>query len=52
LKAAQAAGTVRADIDVVDLKSLLVGYQAMLRHRADSTAADRLMAVMHAGLTR
>jgi len=50
LSAAQAAGHVRLDLDVVDLKSLIVGYQAVLRHRSDPAAADRLIAVLHAGL--
>jgi len=52
LTAAQTAGAVRTDIDVHDLKSLLVGYQAMLRHRADPEGAGRLVAVMRAGLSR
>ena len=51
LRAAQTEGHVRADVDVRDLKSLVVGYQAMVRHRADVDAVPRLLAVMHAGLS-
>lgn len=50
LSAAQAAGEVRSDVDVADLKSLVVGYQAALRYRNDTAAADRLVAMLHAGL--
>lgn len=50
LTAAQAAGAVRDDVDVADLKSLVVGYQAALRYRNDPAAADRLIALLHAGL--
>ena len=50
LGAAQAAGAVRLDLDVADVKSLVVGYQAMLRHRDDPAAADRLIAMLNAGL--
>jgi AcrR family transcriptional regulator len=51
LHAAQAAGRVRSDVDVRDLKSLVVGYQAMVRHRADAEAIPRLLTMMHAGLS-
>ncbi|WP_375426508.1 TetR/AcrR family transcriptional regulator [uncultured Friedmanniella sp.] len=50
LSAAQAARAVRDDIDVADLKSLVVGYQAALRYRNDDHAADRLVDLLHAGL--
>lgn len=50
LSAAQAAGDVRSDLDVADLKSLVVGYQTMLRHRGDPVAVDRLISLLHAGL--
>lgn len=50
LSAAQAAGAVRRDLDAVDIKALVVGYQAALRHRPEPAAADRLLEVLHAGL--
>ncbi|WP_375432890.1 TetR/AcrR family transcriptional regulator [uncultured Friedmanniella sp.] len=50
LTAAQASGDVRSDLGVADLKSLVVGYQALLRHRADPAAADRLITMLNAGL--
>lgn len=50
LTAAQAAEAVRDDLDIADVKSLVVGYQAMLRHRADPAAVDRLIAMLNAGL--
>jgi AcrR family transcriptional regulator len=50
LTAAQRDGSVRADLDVADIKALLLGYQAMLRYRADPAATERLTAMIHAGL--
>jgi len=40
----------RTDLDVADIKALLLGYQAMLRYRADPAATERLTAMIHAGL--
>jgi AcrR family transcriptional regulator len=48
LRAAQKAGTVRADVSVPDLKALVVGTQAMQAARPD--AADRLTEVVLDGL--
>jgi AcrR family transcriptional regulator len=53
LAAAQQAGDVRADVDTADVKALMAGCLA--RGRAaeggmDSTARDRLVAVIRAGL--
>ena len=50
LDAAQAVGAVRGDLDVADLKSLVVGYQAALRYRDEPAAAERLLTLLHAGL--
>jgi AcrR family transcriptional regulator len=47
---AQQAGAVRADVDVLDLKTLLVGCQAMLRYRTDPDSTRRLLAVIRDGL--
>ncbi len=48
LRAAQDAGTVRRDLDVRDLKALMVGTQAMQTYSAD--AAERLTEVVLDGL--
>ncbi|KUI29292.1 TetR/AcrR family transcriptional regulator [Mycobacterium sp. GA-2829] len=48
LTAAQRAGTVRPDIGARDVKTLLVGCQAM--HASDVAAAPRLLDVMFAGM--
>lgn len=48
LVAAQDAGTVRRDLDVRDLKALLVGAQAMQSYNAE--AAERLTEVVLDGL--
>jgi AcrR family transcriptional regulator len=48
LRAAQKAGTVRRDLDVRDLKALMVGAQAMQTYNAD--AAERLTEVLLDGL--
>jgi AcrR family transcriptional regulator len=50
LTAAQAAGAVRDDLDAADIKALVVGYQAALRHQPEPAAAKRLLEVLHAGL--
>jgi AcrR family transcriptional regulator len=50
LEAAQRAGAVRRDVDVADLKSLLVGCQAMQRQRGDPAATRRLVAIAFDGL--
>jgi AcrR family transcriptional regulator len=48
LRVAQDAGSVRRDLDVRDLKALMVGAQAMQSYNAD--AAERLTAVVLDGL--
>src|SRR4051794_16343085 len=48
LRAGQKAGTVRRDLDVRDVKALLVGAQAMQTYNAD--AAERLTEVVLDGL--
>ena len=48
LRAAQTAGTVRADVDVPDVKALLVGCNAMQASNPD--AAERLTEVVLDGL--
>jgi AcrR family transcriptional regulator len=48
LRAAQEAGTVRRDLDVRDVKTILVGAQAMQAYRPD--AAARLAEVVLDGL--
>ena len=48
LRAAQKAGTVRRDVDVPDVKTIVVGAQAMQAYRPD--AAERLTEVMLDGL--
>jgi AcrR family transcriptional regulator len=48
LRAAQNTGTVRRDLDVRDLKALMVGAQAMQSYNAD--AAERLTEVVLDGL--
>ena len=50
LARAQQAGAVRADIDVKDVKSLLVGCHAMQRHACDAGATRRLLGVLKDGL--
>ena len=47
---ASVSSPVRADLDVADVKALLLGYQAMLRYRADPAATSRLTVMIHAGL--
>lgn len=48
LRAAQDAGTVRRDVDVADVKALLVGLQAMQGY--NDAAANRLVDVVLDGL--
>jgi AcrR family transcriptional regulator len=48
LRAAQKAGTVRPDVDVPDVKALMVGAQAMQTYNAE--AAERLTEVILDGL--
>lgn len=48
LRAAQKAGTVRRDVDVPDVKAILVGAQAIQSYNAD--AAERLTEVVLDGL--
>jgi hypothetical protein len=47
---AQEAGAVRTDIDVYDLKTLLVGWQAIRRYAGNSDQAERMLAVLSDGL--
>jgi len=51
LARAQQAGTVRPDIDVHDVKTLLVGCQAMQRYSRDSQQTRRMVQIMTNGLT-
>jgi AcrR family transcriptional regulator len=51
LARAQEAGAVRPDVDVRDVKTLLVGCQAMQRYSNDSAVTDRLLAIIRDGLT-
>jgi len=51
LARAQQAGTVRADIDVQDVKTLLVGCQAMQRYSGDRHQTRRMVQIMTNGLT-
>jgi hypothetical protein len=48
LRAGQKAGTVRRDLDVRDVKALMVGAQAMQTYNAE--AAERLTEVVLDGL--
>lgn len=50
LAGAQRAGAVRTDIDAADLKTLLVGCQAMQRYRADDVSTSRMLAIVRDGL--
>jgi AcrR family transcriptional regulator len=50
LARAQRAGTVRPDIDVQDVKTLLVGCQAMQRYSGDSGQTRRMVEIMTSGL--
>jgi len=50
LARAQQAGTVRAYIDVQDVKTLLVGCQAMQRYSGDRDQTRRMVQIMTNGL--
>jgi AcrR family transcriptional regulator len=50
LDRAQQAGAVRADIGLADLKTLLVGCQAMQRYSSDPATTRRVLTVIRAGL--
>jgi AcrR family transcriptional regulator len=50
LAAAQRSGEVRADLDAFDMKTLLVGCQAMQRYRADPASTARMLAIVRDGL--
>lgn len=50
LTRAQEAGAVRPDIDVTDVKTLLVGCHAMDRQHDDPKAVQRITAVIRDGL--
>ena len=52
LTRAQRAGAVRSDVDVRDVKALLVGCQAMLRHNDNAELTRRTLAVVMDGLAR
>lgn len=51
LARAQQAGAVRSDVDVRDVKTLLVGCQAMQRYSGDADITERLLAIIRDGLT-
>lgn len=50
LDRAQRAGAVRSDVDPHDLKTLLVGCQAMQRYSSDPDSNTRVLAIIHDGL--
>jgi AcrR family transcriptional regulator len=50
LARAQQADDVRDDIDVNDLKALLVGCQAMQRYSGDAEVTERVLAIVRDGL--
>lgn len=50
LARAQQAGAVRSDVDVRDVKTLLVGCQAMQRYSGDADVTERLLAIIRTGL--
>jgi AcrR family transcriptional regulator len=50
LDRAQEAGAVRPDVSLPDLKTLLVGCQAMQRYSSDPASTRRLLAVIRDGL--
>jgi hypothetical protein len=47
---AQQAGAVRVDLELRDLKTLLVGCQAMQRYSSDPESTHRLLAIVRDGL--
>lgn len=48
---AKDAGEIRADVDVRDVKTLMVGCQAMQRYSKDPATTARVLDVVRAGLT-
>jgi AcrR family transcriptional regulator len=50
LDRARQAGAVRTDVDLHDLKTLLVGCQAMQRYNNDPDSTRRIMAIIRDGL--
>jgi AcrR family transcriptional regulator len=50
LDRAQEAGAVRSDVGLPDLKTLLVGCQAMQRYNSDPASTRRLLAIIRDGL--
>lgn len=50
LDRAQQAGAVRSDVDVRDVKTLLVGCQAMQSYSGDADVTERLLAIIRNGL--
>ena len=50
LTRAQRAGAVRPDVEVYDVKVLMMGCQAMQRYSADPATAQRTLAVVRDGL--
>jgi AcrR family transcriptional regulator len=50
LDRAQEAGAVRSDVGLPDLKTLLVGCQAMQRYNSDPDSTRRLLAIIRDGL--
>ena len=52
LTRAQRDGAVRADVDVRDIKTLVVGCQAMLRHSGDLARTRRMLAIVRDGLSQ
>jgi AcrR family transcriptional regulator len=47
---AQRAGTLRSDVDVMNIKTLIVGLQAMQRYRKDPVDLERVFRVVRDGL--
>jgi hypothetical protein len=47
---AQRAGTLRSDMDAKDIKTLIVGLQAMQRYRKDPGDFERVFQVVRDGL--
>jgi AcrR family transcriptional regulator len=50
LDRAQQAGTIRRDVDAKDIKTLMVGLQAMQRYRGDAQVLARIYEIVRAGL--
>ena len=50
LARAQQAGAVRSDVDVRDVKTLLVGCQAMQSYSGDADVTERLLTIIRDGL--